>query len=618
MASVKNGHAYSELVPLLALGGVVACLYLAREVLIPVALALLVSLVLNPIVSRLEKFGLPRLTAIVLVLVFAIAGLGISGWVVGHQLIDVANQLPNYSANIHKKIVLLHKGKQDALGKASDSVSQLGREISNATDIGGSTSKTVTGRPQPIPVVVEPASNPFDSFTRLLGPLVGPLTTVVVVVVFAVFMLLKHEDLRNRILRLAGQRHLNVMTEALDDAAQRVSRYLLLQTLVNLGYAILFSLGLYLIGVPNALFWGILAGVLRYVPYIGTLVAAMGPVLLAFAVFPGWLRPVMTVALFMSMETILANFIEPTLYGAHIGISSLALLLAAIFWTVLWGPLGLIVATPLTVCIVVLGRYIPQLEFISIALGDDPVLPLESQFYQRLLATDHEDAMELAFEFLKDKSLTELYDSVIIPALGLAETDRHQGALDETKARFIFQASKELVEDLGEREVFTKENPDAGSISNPGNTQRYSEVRIGCLPAHDEADEVAATMLGQLLQLAGYHAKPLAAQSLVGEMVQEISKEKLEIVCVSAVPPFALSHARGLCKRLRAQLPDINIVVGLWNVNAIRGAQERLDPWSNSVATSLSGAIDQVRQLAESVMLNAKDAQHKEYVVDRH
>ena len=243
-------------------------------------------------------------------------------------------------------------------------------------------------------------------------------------------MLIKREDLRNRVLRLVGLGQISIMTQALDDAAQRVSRYLLMQFLVNACFGALFGTGLYFIGVPNPALWGVLAGLLRIVPYIGTMAAAALPIILSLAVFDGWLRPLLVFAVFAGLEVIIGNFVEPWLYGAHTGISSLALLVTTVFWTVLWGPAGLILSTPLTVCVVVLGRHFPQLSFLHILLGDDDVLEPEAQLYQRLLARDQPEARDIVDTFLKGKSLIELYDSVLIPALSLAEQDRHNGMID--------------------------------------------------------------------------------------------------------------------------------------------------------------------------------------------
>src|SRR5579862_6165794 len=267
------------------------------------------------------------------------------------------------------------------------------------------------------------------------------------------FMLLKREDLRNRLLRLVGLSQLNLMTQALDDAAGCVSRYILMQFLVNAGFGTLFGPGLYWIGVPNPGLWGVVAGILRIVPYVGTMVAATLPIALSMAVFDGWLRPLLVFLLVAGLELVIANFLEPWLYGAHVGISALALLVTAVLWTVLWGPAGLILSTPLTVCVVVLGRYVPQLSFLHILLGDEPVLAAEAQIYQRLLAMDQLEAHAIVTQFLKGKLLIELYDSVLIPALGRAEHDRHKGAIDAAREEFLFLSINEMICEFSEYQL---------------------------------------------------------------------------------------------------------------------------------------------------------------------
>jgi len=284
----------------------------------------------------------------------------------------------------------------------------------------------------PVQIVQSPTSGLAD-VPDLVKPFFAPLARAGMVLIFTIFMLIKREDLRNRLFRLVGLGQLNIMTQALDDAARRVSRYLFMQFLVNAGFGTLFATGLFSIGVPNPVLWGVLAGVLRIVPYIGTMVAAALPILLSLAVFDGWLPPLLVILLFAGLELIIGNIVEPWLYGAHTGISSLALLVTAVFWTVLWGPAGLILSTPLTVCVVVLGRYFPQLSFLHILLGDEQALEAKAQLYQRLLAMDQAEARTIVDSFLKGAPLIELYDSVLIPALNLAEQDRHSGTIDATQ-----------------------------------------------------------------------------------------------------------------------------------------------------------------------------------------
>src|ERR1700678_1596756 len=334
----------------------------------------------------------------------------------------------------------------------------------------------------------------------IVGPLTSVLETAAITVVFTLFILIKREDLRNRVIRLAGSGQLNLMTQALDEAGTRLSRYLLLQFSVNAGYGLLFGLGVYLIGAPHASLWGVLGCLLRFIPYVGAPIAASFPMAMALAVFPGWHQLALTFALFLVLEITLANLIEPWLYGAHTGVSSLAILVAAIFWGMLWGPVGLILSTPLTVCLILMGRYVPQLDFLDILLGDEPVLSPQVHFYQRLLALDDDEARDIASRHLKENSIGNLYDSVLIPALGLAEKDRHMNVLDETRTRFIHQSTRELIEELYES---SQDAPIPGAdvactdgssavavgvraVSGPGITgSRIFKPTIICIPARD-------------------------------------------------------------------------------------------------------------------------------------
>ena len=361
-------------------------------------------------------------------------------------MVDVANQLPLYRENIHAKIEAFHLPVTGQLGQAAKSVQEIVEELASPSRaiLGlGSTGPEAeqAERAAPAQCLLSPFGwfNPQASgWTELrdLGtPVLAPLGRAGMVLIFTVFMLLKREDLRNRLLRLAGLGQLNLMTQALDDASGRVSRYLLMQFLVNAGFGMLFGFGLYCIGVPNPALWGVVAGILRYVPYVGTMIAATLPLALSLAVFDGWLRPLLVFLLVAGLELIVANFVEPWLYGTRVGISSLALLVTAVFWTVLWGPAGLILSTPLTVCVVVLGRYFPQLSFLHTLLGDEPVLAAEAQIYQRLLAMDQLEAQAVVDKFLKGRPLVELYDLVLIPALSMAEQDRHKGALGHGQGR---------------------------------------------------------------------------------------------------------------------------------------------------------------------------------------
>ncbi|MGA2593970.1 MAG: AI-2E family transporter [Bryobacteraceae bacterium] len=622
----------SQFVPVIATIVTIAALYFARNVLIPLALAALLSFLLAPLAKRLEMWRLGRLPAVLIVMTISFCLIGGIGWVVSNQLIDVINDLPNYRENIQRKLQSIHGPRGGSLAKATDNVQELTKELSTTAPnqpapVSRQPAKSTKAAPplqsgvHPVPVeLVEPPASALQSLRNVLGPLVAPLGTAAIVIVFTIFMLMKREDLRNRLFRLAGQRQLNVMTQALDDAAQRVSRYLLMQFIVNASYGVLIAIGLYFIGVPNALLWGVLAGSLRFIPYAGPLIGCSLPLILALAAFDGWTRPVLTLCLFLVTELILSNLVEPWLYGAHTGISSLAILVAAVFWTVLWGPVGLILSTPLTVCLLVLGRYVPQLSFLNIVLGDEPVLVREAQFYQRLLAMDQREAQTVIDAFLEQGQLVDLYDEVVIPALSMAEHDRHQGALDQTKETFIFQSINEFIVELA---GYRAEQPEASPTNGDGPRQKQSDpaigtlgsngsnVRVVCFPAKDDADEITGAMLAQLLEQAGYAALSFSVADSPVAVLQDLSNHAGDIVCICALPPFALMNARTLSRRLRARFPDLKIVVGLWNFSD-GGAnyQERLgNAFANTVVTTLKQALEHIHSLTDSNALREDDPQ---------
>jgi hypothetical protein len=358
-----------------------------------------------------------------------------------------------------------------------------------------------------------------------------------------------------------------------------VSRYLMLQFLVNAGFGALCGVGLYFIGVPYAALWGTVAALFRIVPYVGSIVAGLLPLVLSLAVFNNWLQPLLVFALFATLELITANLLEPRLYGAHTGISSLALLLTTVFWAALWGPVGLILSTPLTVCVVVLGRHVPHLSFLHILLGDQPALEPPAHLYQRLLAMDEQEARAVIEDYLAENSLLQLYDVVIVPALTLAEQDRHKGALDTGREEFLFLSLREVLAEYSEIGV---DRPPAAS---PG--------RMLCLPAHDDADEIAAAMLAQLLEHAGRAAVSFPVSALGGEMLDLMVPSADDIFCISSIPPFAFSHARTLNRQLRAKFPQTKILIGVWGFTGeIDRALQRFQPTRpDKLVSSLAEAL---------------------------
>jgi predicted PurR-regulated permease PerM len=603
--------------PFVVLAGVILILYFARAVLIPLALALTLNFLLTPMVIWFQKFPMRRVPAVALVMLISVAAIGGMGWVVADQLLEVANDLPKYRLNIHNKVEALRSTPDSTLGRAAASVQELSRELADATpprtppaNLPGQASQAKSGSqpaaPLPVQVVAAPVSG-LQSLREVLGSALMPLWTAGMVVIFTVFILVKQVDLRNRLLRLAGVAQLNTMTLALDDAARRISRYLVVQFLVNACYGACFGTGLFLIGIPNAALWGIFAGVFRIVPYVGVLTATAFPLALALAVFNSWGPPVLVVLLFALLELIAVNFVEPLLYGARTGISALALLVTTVFWTTLWGWAGLVLAVPLTVVAIVMGRYVPRMSFLHVLLGDETALSVEAQFYQRLLALDQDDARAIADTFLKTHSLVSLYDQVLVPALTLAEQDRHKGALDEARESFLFLSVSEIVSELA---VYRPEEVSAKPrrlksrwISTPQHElpshhaePAPSTVRIFCLAANDQADEITSSMLAQLLERAGHGVLSLPVGSPVEEILTNLLPEPQDVVCISALPPFAFAQARTLCQRIRIHLPQIRILAGIWGfAGDLDKAKERFGSTRpDRVVGSLAQAVEQI------------------------
>lgn len=593
---------------------VIATLYFARVVFIPLALALLVSLVLTPPVAFLERVRVPRAVAIFLVVALLVGLTGLIGWKTSLQFVDLTGQLPSYKETLRDKIRSLKGASGQSFTKASNTVKELSKEIDAvapaSAPVPTDTKKTAPplGAPsRPLAVEVVPPANPLESVESLLGP-VG---TAGIVILFAVFILAGREDLRDRLIRLTGgDGRLNMMTQALDEATQRINRYLFLQLLVNSGYGLLIFTGLHFVGIPNAALWGVSAAILRFLPYVGAPMAAVMPILLSLAVFPGWQHTLATAGLFLVLELIVANIIEPLLYGSHLGLGPLAILVAAVFWTLIWGFPGLVLSTPLTVCLVVMGRYIPNLGFLSILLGDQPVLPAPSQYYQRLLAADQSEARQVLEQQLKDKSLEELYGSVVIPALSLAEQDRHRNELDDETQNFIYQSTREIVEELAENG--RAEDQDGMPTESSEQSQREIEERgpldILCIPARDEADDVVALLLAQLLEKQGKRAQSIPIATMA-EMLSQVSELHPAAVCISALPPFALNHARALYAKLRMQAPDLYIAVCLWHYEGDpqRAANRLKLSRSHGFFTTLPQVLQNIALRAEKAHASVKE-----------
>jgi predicted PurR-regulated permease PerM len=577
---------------------VVAILRFAEDVLLPVAFAVLLAFLLSPLVVRLMRWGLPRAIAIITTVTVAFAAIGGVGWLVTAQAIGLIRELPNYEENIRQKIVALKTpSTPSTMTRMSGMVENLRREIKSAAP-----DKPVTeagpDEVKPMPVEVKPTEpTPWELARDIVSPILRPLGVSGIVIVFVVAMLFQREDLRDRFIKLVSAGKLNVATQAVDDAANRVSRYLGMQLVVNALYGVPIGIGLYFIGIPNAMLWALLATLLRFIPFVGPWIAAAFPIALSLAVDPGWSKLMYTLGLFIVMEVISNNFIEVVLYGASTGISNLALLVAAVFWTWLWGPAGLVLSTPLTVCVLVLGNYVPGLKFLSMLLGSDPVLEPPAQFYQRMLSMESEDMLDVAAKYISEHSLEEFYEDVFVPALLMSEEDRHSAALPELRQRFIFQSSRELIDELERQDDISR------SAAKESGDQPVKEAatmpvvpNVLGIPARDEADEVVGQMLCHLLRRRGIAASIAPLMAPVSDTVVASNRSEVEITFISALPPSAVGAARQICRRLKSRAPRQWVLVGVWSKRAnLEDLKQRLQSSGPSViVTSLTDAVDQI------------------------
>ncbi|MBP2312444.1 AI-2E family transporter [Azospirillum soli] len=605
---------------LLVIALVVVTLYVGSDILVPIALAVLLSFVLTPIVSRLERWRLGRIPSVLAVVALVFVGIAGFGMVVGNQIGDLANNLPLYQRNLHAKIESLRSATSTAesgvLKQATEAFRDLRQELEQATKQDQpapqpspqsspttATPRPATPPPEPEPITVrvqQPDPAPLEVMRDILGPVLAPIATAGMVLVFTIFMLLQREDLRDRLIRLAGSGDLSRTTEAMNDAGERVSRYLLMQVVVNVTYGVPIGVGLWLIGVPNPLLWGLLATVLRFIPFLGPVIAAAFPILLSFAVDPGWTLPLMTIALFVAVELFSNNVVEPWLYGSATGLSSLAIIVAAVFWTALWGPVGLLLATPLTVCLVVLGRHVPQLRFLEVMLGDRQVLPDEAKIYQRLLARDPIEAAEIAEDKLTECSLPELCDRILLPSLSLAEQDRQRGTLNPEGRQAVTEGMAALMDELVEpAPAPAPAASDAVSGADAAN-RASPATRVLCVGARNNLDEAAANLLAQTLRQRGAQADVVSCETVSARNIVALGTSGVAAVALSYLNPTSLPHARRMVRRMRLHFgPNVPVLLCLWSAHPAADAPERAtaETAADRVATNVTGAITHLDEL---------------------
>jgi predicted PurR-regulated permease PerM len=599
---------------------VIAALYFGREVFVPVALAVLLSFALGPAVLLLRRWHVNRVIAVIVVVALAFSVILGVGTLIGTQFAHLAGNLPQYQTNIVRKIHSLRDTttSRGVVGRAAATLRDLGNEIARprARAAGAAATHGAAGtgpgaaRQTPVPVEIrQPASTPLQLVRDIAGPLLQPLATAGIVIVFVIFFLLQREDLRDRFIRLAGARDLRRTTQGLDDAGRRLSRYLLTQTAINAGVGVLIGTGLWIIGVPNPALWGILTMLLRFVPYIGPIIAAAFPATLAFAVDPGWLMMFWVVGLFLTVELVTGYVIEPWLYGQSTGLSGVAVLVAAAFWTLLWGPVGLLLSTPLTMCLVVLGRHVEHLQFLEVLLGDRPALAPEESFYQRVLADDPDEAAHQAEAFLKDKPLSAYYDEVAIKGLSLAQLDVNRGTLDHAHRVRIKEAVDWVIDDLSdhddgwEAEPVTAEGAGeaaAAVLSPEALAPAWRGTAVLCVAGRGSLDEASAAMLAQLLEKHGIAARVVPSEAVSAANLSRLDVSGVQMACLCYLEPGSFSNPRFLVQRLRRRLPQAKIVAGFWTLtqqeveerNALHVTRADL------VATSLRKAVEQVLDAA--------------------
>lgn len=588
----KNPSSLSAYRPFFLLGGLVlvtATLYWAQKVLIPLTLAVLLTFILGPFVTLIQRRWIPRVPAtlaVVFLALLVVVGVG-SGLTL--QVKRLAGELPQYKDNIARKVASV-RGLGDGgwLRNLRDTFHVITGEPAAAEPVEGAA-------PQPAPGRVR--SSVLPELGTLAGPAAETLGAAGLVVVLVGFMLVQREALRNRLVRLVPHGRLLSTTRALTEAAARLSRFLFVQLLVNAGYGLVVGAGLFLIGVPYALVWAILAALLRYFPYVGTFLTIALITVFSVAAFPGWLRPLFVLAFLVVLEVIAANVVEPLLFSHSTGVSPLALLIALAFWTWLWGPIGLVLSTPLTVCLMVVGRYVPRLEFLGVLLGDEAGVDPEINFYQRLLARDQDEAAELTTAFTQAHPPGAVYDDVLVPALIMARCDRDSDELTPEAERFIYRATRDILDDFP---VSRQQDPlaDGGAIPTEDVPGPLKPLVLGC-PARDEADELTLHMLAQLVDPSACRFEVVPAGTLAGEVASRVKKEGPAALCIAALPPGGLAQSYALCKRLRGQFPGLKILIGIWgDREKLDGAAGRLKSGgADVVVASIAEARDQLTAL---------------------
>jgi predicted PurR-regulated permease PerM len=571
--------------------GVIAFMYFAGEVLKPLFLAVLLSFALAPAVRVLERCRVPRAAAVILTVVVTLGILGSIGYIVGHQLTALANRLPDYQENIDQKLSRVFKrGEQSAAERLTGLAERVTAELQTP-----STDKEDEATPiQKVEVVSLPSFQ--ERLRSTSGPYLEFLGVGSFVLILVLFILMAREDLRDRIIQLFGHQQVSVTTRTTEEIGRRITRYLATFAFVNSGFGLVIGLGLWLIGVPYAVLWGCLAAMMRFIPYVGPAVAFVLPLVFSFAHFPGWAQPLEVVAIFAVVEVALNSFLEPVIYGKTTGVSALGLLVAAMFWTWLWGTLGLLLSTPLTVCLAVLGKYLPSLGFFATLLGEEAELEPDVRFYQRLVSLDRSGAIALVEEEIKQRPRADIFDTILVPTLSRAERDATQDELGEQEQAFVWRVVGEVLDNLEDMPEISLATPSAVSDG------ACTSIPLVGLAVQDTSDALVLRMLDQLVSPAGCKLEIITDVESPLEVADRLAEKSPTMVVLSHLPPGGLTQARYLVRRLRARFPELSLVVGRWGESggAAAAAERLVAGGATRVVFTLAEARDRILAVVRS------------------
>jgi predicted PurR-regulated permease PerM len=565
----------------------------AQEVLVPLALSVVIAFALSPFVTRLERY-LGRGLAVALVMLVAIAAVSAFGYLLKRQLVELSERVSKYSESMTRKIASLRGDEGGGLSGLSNSIDKMVHELD----------QRVAENKEARAVKLIPAeASASDRIAGVVVPVMAPLAKALIVLVLVIFSLGKREDLRDRFIRLVGRRNVTLTTRTLDEAGERISRYLMHQSAINFGFGVTVAVGLLLIGIPYPALWGFLVAVLRFIPFVGTLLAMLLPAMLAFAQYEGWWQTLATIGLFLSLDALAAYVVEPLVIGSKTGVSSIAMLLSAIFWAWLWGPVGLVLATPLTVCLAVLGKHVPRLEFLGVVLSDEPALETELILYQRLLAGDEDESHDILDKQFRALPRQQVFDRVIVPALTLAGRDRARLEISEADHSYLLRTTRALLDgssESGSRAGVAAGEPGSDDKAPPAPPRAGDEApfRVLGVAARNATDELICEMLAQLFDPARIAFQSVSSDSLASEVTAAAEERAPDLICLVSTPPGGSAQARYICRRIRARLPNSRILVFRPGIpeGARHGTEKLIEENANGVAFSFEEALTKAEQ----------------------